>query len=115
MAPSSTLVTLLAERAATQGEDRAYVFLSDRQDEETALTFGELHAAAGILAARLAACARPGDRALPRAAAGPRVRRSVLRVSNGTRHRRADDGAAPAEFARLQRHDRGELRTCCRT
>ncbi len=60
----SSLVALLARRAETQAGERAYVFLSDRGEEETALTFRELHDAASALAARLAVTARPGDRAL---------------------------------------------------
>src|SRR3954453_4823649 len=60
----SSIVALLARRAETQADDRAYVFLSDRGEEEAALTFRELHDAASALAARLAATARPGDRAL---------------------------------------------------
>jgi acyl-CoA synthetase (AMP-forming)/AMP-acid ligase II len=64
MDASSTLVTLLEQRAATQGEDRAYVFLSDRGSEQAALTFAELHQKARALAARLVGSTRPGDRAL---------------------------------------------------
>jgi acyl-CoA synthetase (AMP-forming)/AMP-acid ligase II len=64
MATFSTLVALLAERAKTQGDERAYVFLSDRGAEEAALTFGQLHDAAQALAARLATLSRPGDRAI---------------------------------------------------
>jgi acyl-CoA synthetase (AMP-forming)/AMP-acid ligase II len=64
MATFSTLVALLAERAKTQTDERAYVFLSDRGAEEAALTFGQLHDAAQALAARLATLSRPGDRAI---------------------------------------------------
>jgi acyl-CoA synthetase (AMP-forming)/AMP-acid ligase II len=64
MATFSTLVALLVERAKTQPDERAYVFLSDRGAEETALTFGQLHDAAQALAARLATLSRPGDRAI---------------------------------------------------
>lgn len=60
----SSLVALLAWRAETQPDERAYLFLSDRGEEESALTFRELHAAAQALAARLNGVARPGDRAL---------------------------------------------------
>jgi acyl-CoA synthetase (AMP-forming)/AMP-acid ligase II len=59
-----SLVALLARRAASQPGERAYVFLSDRGEEEAALTFRELHDAAHALAARLAETARPGDRAI---------------------------------------------------
>jgi acyl-CoA synthetase (AMP-forming)/AMP-acid ligase II len=60
----SSLVALLTERAASQPDDRAYVFVSDRGAEEGALTYGELHDAARALAVRLLAMARPGDRAV---------------------------------------------------
>ena len=59
-----SLVALLARRAETQPDERAYLFLSDRGEEETVLTFRELHDAALALAARLSGIARPGDRAL---------------------------------------------------
>ena len=62
--PFSSLVELLAKRAARQPDARAYVFLSDRGAEEAAITFGQLHDAANALAARLRAVARPGERAL---------------------------------------------------
>ena len=64
MEPFSSLVELLAKRAARQPDARAYVFLSDRGAEEAAITFGQLHDAANALAARLRAVARPGERAL---------------------------------------------------
>src|SRR5262245_51274485 len=60
----SSLVTLLEQRAASQPDDRAYVFLSDRGAEEAAITFRELHDAARALAARLATIVHPGDRAI---------------------------------------------------
>jgi acyl-CoA synthetase (AMP-forming)/AMP-acid ligase II len=60
----SSLVTLLAHRAESQPDDRAYLFLSDRGAEEAALTFRELHDAAQALAARLTKIAKPGDRAI---------------------------------------------------
>ncbi len=59
-----SLVALLAERAKSQPDDRAYVFLSDRGEEEAAVTFRELHDAARALAGRLATATQPGDRAL---------------------------------------------------
>ena len=60
----TSLVALLARRAETQPDDRAYVFLSDRGEEEAATTFRELYDAARATAARLTAIAQPGDRAL---------------------------------------------------
>jgi acyl-CoA synthetase (AMP-forming)/AMP-acid ligase II len=60
----SSLVTLLAHRAESQPDDRAYIFLSDRGTEEAALTFRQLHVAAQALAARLTKIAKPGDRAI---------------------------------------------------
>src|SRR5260221_61098 len=60
----SSLVTLLANRAEAQPDDRAYLFLPDRGTEEAALTFSQLHDAAQALAARLTKTAKPGDRAI---------------------------------------------------
>jgi acyl-CoA synthetase (AMP-forming)/AMP-acid ligase II len=60
----SSLVALLAERARSQADDRAYIFLNDRGSEEAALTYAELNDAARALAARLTKLVRPGDRAL---------------------------------------------------
>lgn len=60
----SSLVKLLAQHAASQPDQRAYIFLSDRGEEEAVLTFRELHDAALATASRLAKIARPGDRAV---------------------------------------------------
>jgi acyl-CoA synthetase (AMP-forming)/AMP-acid ligase II len=60
----SSLATLLAHRAETRRDDRAYLFLSDRGAEEAVLTFSQLHDAALALAARLTKIAEPGDRAI---------------------------------------------------
>jgi len=60
----SSLVSLLAKRAETQADERAYIFLGDHGAEEAVLTFRQLHDAAHALAARLADIARPGDRAV---------------------------------------------------
>jgi acyl-CoA synthetase (AMP-forming)/AMP-acid ligase II len=60
----SSLVALLERRAALQADDCAYVFLSDRGEEEAGLTFGELYDAARTLATRLTGILRPGERAL---------------------------------------------------
>ncbi|MEA2877720.1 MAG: hypothetical protein QOF14_2916 [Hyphomicrobiales bacterium] len=60
----SSLVAVLAHRAATQGDERALVFLTDRGAEDSVLTFRELHDAANAVAQRLTAVAKPGDRAL---------------------------------------------------
>jgi acyl-CoA synthetase (AMP-forming)/AMP-acid ligase II len=57
----ASLVDLLGCRAAEQGQDRAYVFLSER-GEETVLTFAELDRRARALAARLGG--QGGERAL---------------------------------------------------
>jgi acyl-CoA synthetase (AMP-forming)/AMP-acid ligase II len=64
MAHPETLVDILRQRAATQGNERAYLFLSDRGAEEASLTYAELLARAEALAARLATAAAPGERAL---------------------------------------------------
>jgi acyl-CoA synthetase (AMP-forming)/AMP-acid ligase II len=60
----SSLVAVLEHRAATQAQERALVFLTDRGAEDSVLTFGELHDAANAVAKRLAVRAKPGDRAL---------------------------------------------------
>jgi acyl-CoA synthetase (AMP-forming)/AMP-acid ligase II len=60
----SSLVDVLEHRTATQGDERALIFLTDRGAEDTVLTFRALHDAANTVAKRLAAVAKPGDRAL---------------------------------------------------
>jgi acyl-CoA synthetase (AMP-forming)/AMP-acid ligase II len=60
----SSLVALLAERARSRADERAYAFLGDRGAEDATLTYGELYRAAQALAARLAGLARRGDRAV---------------------------------------------------
>jgi acyl-CoA synthetase (AMP-forming)/AMP-acid ligase II len=60
----SSLVKLLAQHAASQPDQRAYIFLSDRGEEEAVITFRELHDAALATASRVAEIARPGDRAI---------------------------------------------------
>ena len=60
----SSLVALLAERAVSQANARAYVFLSERGSEEAVLTYAELHAAARALAMQLMQRVAPGDRAV---------------------------------------------------
>ncbi len=62
MLPS--LVGLLESRAATQPDERAYLFLSDHGAEEATITYGELLGRASAFAARLVDVAGPGDRAL---------------------------------------------------
>ncbi|TMJ05555.1 MAG: fatty acyl-AMP ligase [Alphaproteobacteria bacterium] len=64
MEPFSSLLAVLEHRAATQGDERALVFLTDRGAEDSSLTFRALHDAAHSVAQRLAAVAQPGDRAL---------------------------------------------------
>jgi len=60
----SSLVALLEQRAASQPDDRAYVFLSDRGSEEAVISFRELKDEALALAARLTTIVMPGDRAI---------------------------------------------------
>src|SRR3954468_15000026 len=60
----SSLVAILEHRATTQGDERALIFLTDRGAEEAVLTFRELHDAANAVAKRVAAIAKPGERAL---------------------------------------------------
>ncbi len=60
----NSLVDLITRRAVEQHDERGYVFLSDKGDEETALTFGELHRRAMAVAAHLRESGNPGERAL---------------------------------------------------
>ena len=60
----TSMVDLLEHRAATQADERAYIFLTDRGAEESTLTFAGLFERANALAGRLAAVAKQGDRAL---------------------------------------------------
>src|ERR1044071_8804835 len=60
----ASLVAVLEHRAATQGDERACIFLTDRGAEESVLPFRELHDAANAVAQRLAAVSKPGERAL---------------------------------------------------
>ena len=60
----ASLVAVLEHRAATQGDERALVFLTDRGAEDSSLTFRQLHDAANAVAKRLATVAQPGERAL---------------------------------------------------
>jgi acyl-CoA synthetase (AMP-forming)/AMP-acid ligase II len=60
----SSLVDVLEHRTATQGDERALIFLTDRGAEDTVLTFRQLHDAANAVAKRLTVVAKPGDRAL---------------------------------------------------
>src|ERR1700755_1405491 len=62
--PVTTLVDLLGHRAAEQRDERAYVFLSDKGEEEAVLTFGELHRRAAVVATRLRQTSSADDRAL---------------------------------------------------
>src|SRR3984893_18975972 len=62
--PFTSLVELLARRAAEQGDERTCVFLSDKGDEEASLTFRELQRRAAAVATRLRRSSNPGDRAL---------------------------------------------------
>ena len=59
-----SLVGLLERRAATQPDERAYLFLSDHGAEEASITYGELWGSASALAARFVDVTKPGDRAL---------------------------------------------------
>jgi acyl-CoA synthetase (AMP-forming)/AMP-acid ligase II len=58
------MVDLLDRRADELPHKRAYVFLSERDVEQDALTFGELRQGAYAIAARLATGGERGDRAL---------------------------------------------------
>ena len=90
-----SLVALLARRAASQPDERAYVFLSDRGEEEAALTFRELHDAAHALAARLDRDGAARRSRHPGVSARPRIPRCLLRLPDRACDRGADDDAAP--------------------
>jgi acyl-CoA synthetase (AMP-forming)/AMP-acid ligase II len=60
----TSLTDVLAHWANEQSNARAYVFLKDRGGEEASLTFGELKERATAFAARIAARAPPGERAI---------------------------------------------------
>jgi acyl-CoA synthetase (AMP-forming)/AMP-acid ligase II len=60
----ASLADLLHYRAAVQPDERAYLVLSDRGEEEAAITFAELERRARALAGAIAARAAPGERAL---------------------------------------------------
>ena len=64
MRSSSSLVALLEHRAATQRDDEAYLFLSDRGAREATLTFAQLRDRARGVASALLQKGAPGDRAL---------------------------------------------------
>lgn len=60
----ATLVDVLRWRALHQPERRAYVFLSDGEQEERTFTYSQLDAQARAIAATLQQRTRPGERAL---------------------------------------------------
>ncbi|MFZ6028539.1 MAG: amino acid adenylation domain-containing protein [Chloroflexota bacterium] len=60
----STIVDLVQMRALKQPERCAYIFLEDGENEESALTYGELDQAARKVAVRLQAIGHSGDRVL---------------------------------------------------
>ncbi|MTE15863.1 fatty acyl-AMP ligase [Nocardia aurantiaca] len=63
-APPALLPDILRDRAATEPDRTAYLFLDDNGEETTTLTYGELHARALGLAAELRQWCSPGDRAV---------------------------------------------------
>jgi acyl-CoA synthetase (AMP-forming)/AMP-acid ligase II len=62
--PGMTLPAILASRAADEPAKRAYVFLTEREEEKDVLTYGELHSRALAVAGQLTQHCQPGDRAL---------------------------------------------------
>lgn len=64
MSEFSSMTDLLRRRAAEQAGERAYVFLSERGEEEAALSFADLERRASGVAAQLTALSQKGDRAL---------------------------------------------------
>lgn len=59
-----TLPAILASRAAGEPAKRAYVFLTEHEEEKDVLTYGELHSRALAVANQLRQRCQPGDRAL---------------------------------------------------
>ncbi|NNH68337.1 fatty acyl-AMP ligase [Nocardia uniformis] len=63
--PQTTLLPeILRQRAATEPDRTAYIFLDDHGAETAVLSYGELHARALAVAAELGSRCAPGDRAL---------------------------------------------------
>src|SRR5688500_12373431 len=59
-----TLPEILQRRSVAEPGRRAYVFLDEHGQEQSVLTYGELHARALAVAGRLHRSCRPGDRAV---------------------------------------------------
>ncbi|MEO8673043.1 MAG: amino acid adenylation domain-containing protein [Tahibacter sp.] len=59
-----SFVEVLRHHAQSHGEDIAFIYLKDGEQEESSLSFGDLERRARAIAARLQAMAAPGDRAL---------------------------------------------------
>jgi acyl-CoA synthetase (AMP-forming)/AMP-acid ligase II len=67
----ASLADLLRHRATRQPADRAYVFLSERGEQDSVLSFADLESRARAIAARLSERARPGERSLLLFPTGP--------------------------------------------
>ena len=61
---SDNIVEILQQRALSQGEDAAYIFLQDGENKEVRLTYRELDLQAKAIAFRLQQLVTPGSRAL---------------------------------------------------
>ncbi|MEH1014684.1 fatty acyl-AMP ligase [Micromonospora sp. CPCC 206060] len=59
---ADTLATLLVERAQRQGDELAYTFVTDGEDEQRSLTYGQLAADAATVAGQLSRRVAPGAR-----------------------------------------------------
>ncbi len=62
--PNSNIVEILQQRAISQSEDTAYIFLEDGENKEIILTYQELEAKAKAIALSLQQVVDPGSRAL---------------------------------------------------
>ena len=60
----SNIVEILQQRAESQGDDTAYIFLKDGENKEVRLTYKELDRKAKAIAIQLQALVNPGSRAL---------------------------------------------------
>ncbi len=62
--PNSNIVEILQQRAISQGEDTAYIFLKDGENKEIILTYQELETKAKAIALSLQQIVLPGSKAL---------------------------------------------------
>ena len=69
--PAATWTDLLRQRAATNGDSPAYIFLADGEEQELSVTYAQLDQQARAVAASLQQAGLAGGRALLALSAGP--------------------------------------------